>query len=459
MSEGKSDTSRRNFLKYVATGVVCGVVAGVGGWFAKPVAPAVTETVTETVTTGVLGAVTVTQTLTKTETATVTKTVAAETPAPPRTIKIGATVSLTGKYAPTAAPAKDLYLSWQELINKRGGIYVEEYGQRLPVKVIVYDDKSDTSTVTKFYEKLVVEDKVDVLLGPYGSVLNVPAAVVAEKYGTPIATGPAGAPPIYENKKWVVSVIVLLPDIQKYYFEMITDMAKRGEVKTVSLIAEDTPFGLGLNKGAEVNFPKAGVDVVYKDIVAVGTKDFTPVILKLKEANADIVFVSALAPFAATFVKQAYEQGLHPKGIFCFSVLYKSVLDAVGPAANYYVGWFHWMPSLPYDGLWGKKFWMQVMEKAGFKNEEYPLHVLYYVCLEALCAAIRDAGSLDKAKVMEALRNLNIQSICGPLYFRDLGKYKGVGTLAQYPVQYVDGKYTVLWPPEVATGKYIYPMP
>lgn len=378
---------------------------------------------------------------------------------PPRTIKIGATVSLTGMYAPTAAINKDLFLAWEELINERGGVYVKEYGRSLPVEFIIYDDKSDPETVTKFYEKLITEDKVDVLVGPYSSVLCVPAAAVAEKYGVPLATGPAGAPPIYEDKEWVVSVIVLLKDIEKHYFDMMAKMAEEGKVKTVSLVSEDTPFGKGLHAGGKALFPAMGVEILYEELVAADTKDFTPVILKLKEANADVVFVSALAPFASTFIKQAHEQGLHPKGIFVFSVLYKTVLDSVGPAANYYVGWFHWTPALPYSGLWGKDMWIEVMNKAGFKNEEYPLQVLLYNALEALCAAIRDAGTLDKAEVMRALKNLYIESLCGPLYFTDFDNIKGIGTIAQYPVQYVNGEYTILWPPELATGEYVYPMP
>jgi branched-chain amino acid transport system substrate-binding protein len=421
--------SRREFLKYVATGVVCAAVAGAGGWFAGrasvPPPPPVKE----------------------------------EKAKPPRTIKIGATVELTGAYAPSYKPAKDLYDAWVPLINKMGGIYVEEYGQCLPVEVIYYDDKSDAATVTKFYEKLIVEDKVDVLVGPGSSVLCMPAASVAEKYGVPLATGPAGAPAIYEKKNWVVSVIPLLADIEKPYFDMMAHMAKEGLVKTAALVSEDSPFGKGLREGALKYFPQAGVDIVYDELIALDTKDFTPTILKLKDVNADVIFASFLAPLAATFIKQAYEQGLRPKGAFCFTTLYKSVLEAVGPAANYWVGWYHWLESFPYEGVWGKRLWLKCLENAKIDNKEYPMTVLFYNCLEALCAAIRKAGTLDKAEVMKALKSLSIQTVCGPLSFTDIGDIKGIGTIVQYPVQYVDGKYIVLWPPEVATGKYIYPMP
>jgi len=88
------------------------------------------------------------------------------TPERSRVIKIGGTLPLSGQFSPVAGTFNKLYDAWVAQINERGGLYVSEYGRRLPVKVIVYDDQSDAVTATRLYEKLISEDKVDVLIGP-----------------------------------------------------------------------------------------------------------------------------------------------------------------------------------------------------------------------------------------------------------------------------------------------------
>ncbi|KXA97803.1 hypothetical protein AKJ37_02275 [candidate division MSBL1 archaeon SCGC-AAA259I09] len=379
---------------------------------------------------------------------------------PSRTIKIGATISKTGKYATTAAGLSELYKAWEKEINQRGGIYVEEYGTRLPVKFIQYDDQSKTSQITKFYNKLAQDDEVDMMLGPYSSNLNIPAATVAEKEGIPMITGPAGAPPIYKNKEWISSVIPTLVDIEKPYFEMMSKMAEEGKVETVSIVAEDTPFGKGLMAGAEKYFSQMGVEIVYKTTAPEDTKNFSPILQKVESANADILYLSALPPFGSTFIKQYESKGLYHKGAFCFSTNYKALVESVGAdTLNHWVGWFHWLPSMPYHGQWGKETWVSLMNEAGFKNEAKPLHILQYACLESFKAAIEKAGTLEKSEIQKAINKVSLQTVAGEVHYEDQGDLNNIGTLYQYPVQRQDGEFAILWPERVATGEYIYSMP
>ena len=124
------------------------------------------------------------------------------------TMKVGFSMSLTGKYAPGAKGQMDSYLLWEEVVNKNGGIFVKEYGKKLPVKLIYYDDKSETDTAVRVYEKLITEDKVDVVLSPYGTSIHFAVAPIAERYKVPIVGSTAAS--------------VKLRDFKTKYFWFIT---------------------------------------------------------------------------------------------------------------------------------------------------------------------------------------------------------------------------------------------
>ncbi|MEM4297379.1 MAG: hypothetical protein QW815_03305, partial [Nitrososphaerota archaeon] len=145
-----------------AVGIVIALIIGVlGGYFASTASIPTQQTVTITSTATQVLTSTVTSTTTTTVgggqavtvTATVTQTVTQQ-PIPPRTIIIGATLPKTGPFSPIAGPFEKLYLAWQDMVNERGGLYVKEYGMRLPVKVIIYDDESKGETAARLYEKL-----------------------------------------------------------------------------------------------------------------------------------------------------------------------------------------------------------------------------------------------------------------------------------------------------------------
>ena len=102
-------------------------------------------------------------------------------------ILIGSAISLSGPYAPGAAMTQiPNYKMWVEEVNAEGGIFVKEYNKRLPLELIIYDDKSDIGTAVKLVEKLVLQDKVDLLLPPWGTAMHFAIAPVANKYGFPL---------------------------------------------------------------------------------------------------------------------------------------------------------------------------------------------------------------------------------------------------------------------------------
>lgn len=367
----------------------------------------------------------------------------------PDAIRIGATVSQTGHFSSEIGPFKRLMNAWADLVNEQGGIMVKEYGKKLPVKFTIYDDRSNQATAKKYYERLVTVDKVDLLLGPYSSPLTFGASTAGENHQVPFIAICANSPKIYTRGfKWVVGVIDLGPRYTYRYWEMIKS---EGKAKSVSFVVEDTIHPLSVFKGSNKLAEESGVKVLSSDIVPAKTRDFTPIITKLKKEAPDIIYVSSNIPFAINFMKQAKEMKLNPKEYHCIhhSGIFR---DALGSAANDVIGQSYWVEGMK---LGDTKLINDVLKKAKISEPMYPWAPAYVAAFQVLRAAIEKAGTLDKKVLMESLKGLKMETVLGEEYFSKTG----YGSINTYPSQIQEGVYKVIYPADVATGKHIYPRP
>ncbi|MCD6305382.1 MAG: hypothetical protein B1H11_07285 [Desulfobacteraceae bacterium 4484_190.1] len=367
----------------------------------------------------------------------------------PDAIHIGATVSQTGHFSSEVGPFKRLMTSWADLVNDQGGIMVEEYGKKLPVKFTIYDDKSDQATAKKYYERLATVDKVDMMLGPYSSPLTLAASTAGENHHIPFIAVCANSPKIYSRGfKWLVGVIDLGPRYTYRYWEMIKT---EGKAKSVAFVVEDTIHPLGVFKGSQKLAEDAELKVLSSDIVPANTRDFTPIITKLKKESPDIVYVSSNIPFAINFMKQAKEMKLNPNEYHCIhhSGIFK---DALGSAAEYVIGQSYWVEGMK---LGDTQLINDVLKKADISEPRYPWSPAYVAAFQILQKAIENAGTLDKGKVVQSLKNLKMETVLGEARFAETG----YGSINTYPSQIQGGVYKVIYPPDVATGKHTYPRP
>jgi branched-chain amino acid transport system substrate-binding protein len=365
----------------------------------------------------------------------------------PEAILIGATVSQTGHFSSEVGPFKRLMESWANLVNGQGGIMIKKYGKRLPVKFVIYDDKSDEATANKYYERLATVDKVNLLLGPYSSPLTFAASAAAENHKIPFLAICANSPKIYSRGyKWLVGVIDLGSRYTYRYWEMIKS---EGKTKTVAFVVEDTLHPLGVFKGSKKLAEEAGLKVVAGDIVPPKAHDFTPVITKLKKETPDIIYVASNIPFAVNFMKQAREMKLNPREYHC--IHHSGVFrEALGAAADNVVGQSYWVEGMKTgsDQLIGK-----VLEPAKISEPMYPWAPAYVAAFQIVQAAVEKAGTLDNNDVMAALKGLTLETVLGKEKFHETG----YGSINTYPSQIQGDKYVVIWPSEVATGKHVYP--
>ncbi|MBI4337923.1 MAG: amino acid ABC transporter substrate-binding protein [Chloroflexi bacterium] len=248
---------------------------------------------------------------TPTSTPTAASTSTVETGKP---IVIGAAVSQTGPYERAGLFMFRGYQLAVTTLNERGGI------QERPLKLIVYDDQSDPATAVRLYQKLLTQDKVDILLGPYSSAVTNATAPIFEQAKMPTITAMGSDPRIWEGKsyRWTVQLI----HSSRPYLVGSMELAAQHGAKTVALVYENTAFPIAMAEGIRDKAKELGMQIVLDEAYPKETTDFTPLASKAKAANADIFMGGGYFPASVGLTKATY------------AVNYKPVLMtwAVGPA-------------------------------------------------------------------------------------------------------------------------------
>lgn len=380
----------------------------------------------------------------------------------PNTIRIGASLAVTGAFSPEWGPPMLRFMTeWAKLVNEEGGVFVKEFNKKIPIELLIYDDESKPPKSVELYEKLNAADKVHVFLGPSTSPITMAASTVAEKLGIPMVGCEANDTALFTRSlKWFVGVLELGYPWSETYFNMIGTLNKRGTTKygTVAIVSSDRPHTLDVGRGAEEFAGRAGLKVVSHEKVPFRTTDYSALIAKIKPLNPDIVFLSLWPPEMVAFIKQAEELKLKPRDLYS-RFLGAGFITGVSPRLA------EGVTGATYNAK--KWFAGTRAEKVAARLRVDPYDVAWlaikYNCMEALLAAIQDAGTLDRAKIMGTLRNYSparpIKAIYGPLYFNwnvpvAGKKADGFGTQKPIVMQVQGGKLQVIWPEAAADAKY-----
>ena len=226
-------------------------------------------------------------------------------------IKIGFGFSQTGPLAPNGKQALLGARIWEEEVNAKGGLL----GRK--VELVVYDDQSNASNVPGIYAKLLDVDKVDLIIGPYGTNLVAPAFPVIMPKGKVMIGLFALEVNSHFHYPNYFSMVPYGPDPKvssaEAFFEVAA--AQNPKPQTVGIIWEDSEFGHNGADSAEINAKKRGMNVVYNKSFPPGTTDFAPVIRALAAANPDIVVVACYPLSSVGIVQSVNEIGYKPKMI------------------------------------------------------------------------------------------------------------------------------------------------
>ena len=210
-------------------------------------------------------------------------------------IKIGASLSLTGTYAAPAQNQQRGYQLCAKQVNEAGGVV----GRKL--EFVLYDDQSQPATAVRLYERLVTQDKVDLLLGPYSSPVTEAVASINEKYKMPMVAPLAAATSIFKKGR---RYIFMIQSPAEVYLEGVVEIAARKGLKTVALINEDTLFPKATVQGTLELAKKKGLQVVFVEAYPKGHTDFSGILTKVKAANPDVLGASTYFDDAVASTRQ-----------------------------------------------------------------------------------------------------------------------------------------------------------
>lgn len=359
--------------------------------------------------------------------------------------RIGATVSISGHFATEVGPFGKLLGSWANELNSKGGIVLGS--RRVPVRLFLYDDRSDEATARRMYERLATVDRVNFMFGPYSSPLTFAASTAAEIHRIPFLAICANSPKIYERGyRWIACVIDEASRYTHRYWEMVR---QEGLARSVSFVVEDTLHPRGVHQGAKILAEEANLKVLSSQIVPKDMKDFSAVITRLKEEDPDILFVASNVPFAIQFMSQARDLRLRPRE---FHVIHHGgpFIRLLGELAEGVTGQSYWTPEM--SGPGSRRF-LSLLGEAGINLEEYPWAPVYMMALQVIENVLSKCSTLDPHEVMATLRTSRTETLGGSVFFKE----NGVGSINPYPSQIQGGRYRIIWPPEVATSNHVYP--
>ena len=368
-------------------------------------------------------------------------------------IRIGWVTSLSGilagAVATTTAPAYEI---WLEEVNAKGGIYVKEFGKKLPVEIIKYDDKSDVGTMTKLLEKVILEDKVDFILAPWGTAMLYASAPVANKHKYILLGNAGGCIKLKEIMPKMPYVFTVLNTAETQIPELAGIFAEN-KVKTVAIVYIQDLHGIEYRDMALQEFKKAGIKIVSAKSFPHGTKDLVPMLKEAKVANVD-AFVGFVYPDEAFLITgQAMEVGFNPKAFFL----------TVGPMLTQYRDAFtaKGVEGIMGGGAWNEKTSpgaKQLAEKlmTKYKGIEYWGQLIYYSSMQFFEKAIEEAGTLDQTKIRDIMAVKTYDTAMGPMKF---DKIHFNTTFPGHIGQWQKGAWEIIDPGKKRTAKPEFPKP
>src|SRR5215467_2500882 len=361
-------------------------------------------------------------------------------------IRIGSSLSITGKqYSAQGSYCREGYLLCQKHVNTQGGVLGRQ------IELVIYDDGTDDKTAARNYEKLITEDKVDAVLGPYGSAITEAVADVIEKHRVLMIAPTAGSSAIWEKgRKYLVMMLSPVESVP----EGLVDLAARNGLRRVAVIKLEGLVANAASKGANELAKKKGLEVVFAESYPNGTSDFSDILKRVKAATPDVLMAASVTIADLVAInRQTREVDLNVK--MFSSVPYGLLPDyykRVGKEAEFVYSGSFWETDLGYPG---NREFLAAYEKE-FNYAPSVQSAASYAGCRLLVDVVRAAGSLDSDKLRGALLALRTKTVLGDFAVDDRGfqvAHKAV------TIQWQDGKKAVVWPDDLASAKARFPTP
>ena len=322
--------------------------------------------------------------------------------------------------------------------------------------VLHYDDASDRATVREVTRRLIEDDRVDILIGPYSSVLTSAAAEVAEAYGKLLWNHGGASDNVYrQGSRWIVG---LLTPADRYLAGLLP-MVRQADptASTVALVRASTgEFPASVCSGVTDSAGGLGFRSVLTTEFAASTDDFSAVVSKLKDAQPDVVVIVGRIQNDLRLARQLAESGIKAGTVVAVAAGIQSFQDDLGSLADRFVGPSQWEPESQNKPDFGPASEQVVasLRQDGHLHVDYPMAQAYAAGV-VVQRCLAEAGSADSQALREAAASLTFSTFYGDFQIdSETGRQIGRETLL---VQWREGRKVVVWPPQLAQGALVYP--
>ena len=358
-------------------------------------------------------------------------------------IKIGISLPLTGEFSQPGTAAKQGYQVWADTINSQGGLLGRQ------VELDIKDDASDQNTVVADYNALISRDQVDLLMGTFSSLLNLPASAVAERNQMLYVEPAGGAPEMFTRGfQYLFFAQQATADHQGDLFvDYILGLPKKDRPQTAAYPSIDDPFAIPVIDSIKEKFEDAGIKTVYEDIYPPSTSNFDSIASAVKSADPDLIAHGAVFDDGIGFIRALSKVGFQPRYFFETSAPSGAEQFSNGVGIKNTEAIFYAVSHTPEAKTPGNEDFVAAFdEKFGGLPAEDAADA--FAVGQVLQTAVEEVGSIDdQAALADYLRNNQVETILGPLEWDDTGAPQGQFLIGQWQ----DGKAEVILPEEAAT--------
>ena len=376
------------------------------------------------------------------------------------TIQLGAAVSMTGIYAANGHNTRDGYDFAVKKINSEGGVTID--GKCYKFEVKYYDDESNPARAAQLVERLIDQDKIQFMLGPYGSPLTKAILPVTEKYKTPVVQAEAASRSLFtQGYKYHFGIIATSEKYLTPLIDMAAQLAKKdgkdpSKLK-IAMIYQDDVFSMDVRQGVMDEVKKYNITPILDDRMPKDLNDITGFLTKVKALKADVLIVSGHEKGAATAARQMGDMRVQVPIIAVTHCESAKIVSDFPKASEGMICPTQWDETMKASD---KTFGTAMNFNNEFKAAYPEYKVVPYNVAQAAAAIIvwRDAfnraQSLDQEKVREALTGTDLKTFYGGIKIAPDGSNPGKDVVLR---QIQGGQYKVVWPEDVAAAQLEYP--
>src|SRR3954454_9416016 len=369
-------------------------------------------------------------------------------------IKIGISLPITGNFSEPGTAAQKGYQIWADMTNKSGGLL----GRK--VQLVIKDDQSDQNTIVNDYNGLINNDKVDLLLGTFSSLLTLPSSAVAENFKM-VYVEPAGGSPKMFNRGFQYLFFAqqaTAPHQGDLFSKWVKSLGSK--IQSAAYPEQDDPFAAPVAEGIRAKLEAAGIKTAYKTTYAPDTNDFDTIASAIKSSGADIVVQGAVFDDGVGLIRSMKKVGYNPKALFQTSAPSEAATfsKAIGLANTegifYAVSWSPTSTGVRFPQ--NQEFLQAYRAKFGKSSLPAEDAADAFAAAQVLATAVKKVGKIDQDAIRDWLHKNKVQTILGPLSWDSTGAPRQAFLLAQWQ----KGTSQIVAPKVGATSKTIvFPKP